>query len=175
MQCLSCLLAHIILKLSYREVSHLIFSVKVYHKPTTPPTKVTRQKKAFWSPSTVSCLIELLFFFLFHSRVTSYTSNTAGKAVIRKQLWQTLGCPNNVTTMRDDCCLRLHIVDRWGVRSGVGRVVCSRYECILWIKYLRIRGDLLMQYLQTACKIEQRSLALAMSWYDRFFLSTKKM
>lgn len=32
-----------------------------------------------------------------------------------------------------------------------------------------------MQYLQTACKIEQRSLALAMSWYDRFFLSTKKM
>lgn len=130
MQCLSCLLAHIILKLSYREVSHLIFSVKVYHKPTTPPTKVTRQKKAFWSPSTVSCLIELLFFFLFHSRVTSYTSNTAGKAVIRKQLWQTPGCPNNVTTMRDDCCLRLHIVDRWGVRSGVGRVVCSRYEFI---------------------------------------------
>lgn len=47
MQCLSCLLAHIILKLSYREVSHLIFSVKVYHKPTTPPTKVTRQKKPF--------------------------------------------------------------------------------------------------------------------------------
>lgn len=156
MQCLSCLLAHIILKLSYREVSHLIFSVKVYHKLTTPPTKVTRQKSLLESfhcflPHRASSL------FLFHSRVTSYTSNTAGKAVIRKQLWQTPGCSNNVTTMRDDCCLRLHIVDRWGVRSGGGQSCLQPLWVHLWIKYLKIRGDLLLQYLQTACKIEQRS------------------
>lgn len=31
-----------------------------------------------------------------------------------------------------------------------------------------------MQYLQTACKIEQRSLALAMSLYDRFFFEHKE-
>lgn len=115
----------------------------------------TRRGKAFSQPSPVFCLIKLLVF-LYDSRVTGYTSNTAGKAVIRKHLWQTPGCSSSVTTVCDDCYLRLRVVvvevDCEGVGSGAGLSCLRQLQVHLWIKYLRITGNLLMQHLQTTCK-----------------------
>lgn len=151
MQCLSCLLVHVILG---SDAEQKFAAERFRPKKAAEVFKVAHEERhgslvPVFRPhvhqNTLVCRLDCV---MVEWQVAHHMQ--PGRGVIRKQLWQAPGCSNNVTTICDECYPGLRTVvaevDLEGVQvRGAGCFVSLHDH--LWIMYLKIMGGLVMQYL----------------------------